>query len=94
MPALSLKISEPRGKYGPGAAHSPKPLGWLGSLATLVVLGGLIYIAHYRFAPAYTAATGQPYLVGYLIAYTSTVTDRSEDPGPGQLFLNAIASPG
>jgi membrane protease YdiL (CAAX protease family) len=50
-----------------------KPLAWLPSLLIFLVMCVLIYTTHYIFAPAYQAATGQPYLVGYLIGWGSNM---------------------
>lgn len=46
-----------------------KPLGWKPSLVIFLVMSAAIYATHYLVAPAYQAATGQPYLVGYLIGW-------------------------
>jgi membrane protease YdiL (CAAX protease family) len=46
-----------------------KPLGWKPSLIIFLVMSATIYATHYWFAPAFQAATGQPYLVGYLIGW-------------------------
>jgi membrane protease YdiL (CAAX protease family) len=46
-----------------------KPLSWMHSLIIFLIMSSVIYATHYIFAPAYQAATGQPYLVGYLIGW-------------------------
>ncbi len=74
MPAISFNVEGPSAESSVGTSQPVNPIGWWGSFVALFAVGGLIYIAHYHFAPAYTAATGQPYLVGYLIAYVSTVS--------------------
>ncbi len=50
-----------------------KPLGWKPSLFIFLVTSAAIYATHYIFAPAFQAATGQPYLVGYLIGWGVTM---------------------
>jgi membrane protease YdiL (CAAX protease family) len=50
-----------------------KPMGWLPSLAALLSVALLYYFTHYHFVPYYTRITGEPYLVGYLIGWVSTV---------------------
>jgi membrane protease YdiL (CAAX protease family) len=44
-----------------------KPLGWFASLLIFLVNAALLRVTLYWLAPAYQAATGKPYLVGYLI---------------------------
>lgn len=51
-----------------------RPLGWWGSLLALVGIAGPLYLTHYVLIPAYVSATGQPYLVGFLIGWVVTVT--------------------
>jgi membrane protease YdiL (CAAX protease family) len=46
-----------------------KPLGWIGSALIFLINAALLRIALYWLAPAYQAATGQPYLIGYLICW-------------------------
>jgi membrane protease YdiL (CAAX protease family) len=50
-----------------------KPLGLWPSLVIFLVAACLLRFTHYLFAPAYQAATGQPYLAGYLIGWVSTM---------------------
>jgi membrane protease YdiL (CAAX protease family) len=50
-----------------------KPLSWFPSLLALFCVALMYYITHYIFVPYYTKTTGQPYLVGYLIGWISTV---------------------
>jgi membrane protease YdiL (CAAX protease family) len=50
-----------------------KPLSWWPSFIALFCVAFLYYITHYVFVPYYTKITGQPYLVGYLIGWISTV---------------------
>ena len=44
-----------------------KPLGWFASLLIFLANASLLRVALYWSVPAYQAATGKPYLVGYLI---------------------------
>jgi membrane protease YdiL (CAAX protease family) len=46
-----------------------KPLGWAPSLGIFLATAASIWATHYRFAPWFKAATGQPYLVGYLVGW-------------------------
>lgn len=46
-----------------------KPLSWKPSLFIFLVMSAAIYATHYIFAPAFQAATGKPYLAGYLIGW-------------------------
>ncbi len=50
-----------------------KPLGWWASLVIFLVTAFTLRVTHYVFAPTYQAATGQPYLVGYLIVWVGTM---------------------
>jgi len=50
-----------------------KPLGWGPSLLLFLIAASLLRVAHYYFAPAYTLATGSPYLIGYLIVWEGTM---------------------
>lgn len=55
------------------ARQALPPLGWKGSLGIFALLASGLYLAHYRLVPSYTAATGKPYLVGFLWAWVTTV---------------------
>ncbi len=46
-----------------------RPLSWRPSVLAFLAVTAGIYLAQNVFAPAYHAATGQPYLIGYLIAW-------------------------
>ncbi len=46
-----------------------KPLSWFPSILILLILGSLYYLLYDRFIPAYVKNTGQPYLVGHLMAW-------------------------
>ena len=50
-----------------------KPLGWAGSLAAFIWVALMLFLAHYWFIPKFLKASGQPYLVGYLIAWVGTM---------------------
>lgn len=50
-----------------------KPLGLWPSLLIFLVTASILRFTHYIFAPAYQAATGQPYLAGYLIGWVGTM---------------------
>ncbi len=50
-----------------------RPLDVLGSILVFILPAAILYGAHFFFVPAFVRATGTPYLVGYLIAYTSTM---------------------
>jgi membrane protease YdiL (CAAX protease family) len=50
-----------------------KPLSWGPSLCIFILTAAMMYATHYDFVPAYKAATGQPYLVGYLIGWVANV---------------------
>jgi membrane protease YdiL (CAAX protease family) len=50
-----------------------RPLSWLPSLTILFIIASIQYITHYLLIPHFTKTTGQPYLVGYLIGWISTV---------------------
>jgi membrane protease YdiL (CAAX protease family) len=50
-----------------------KPFGWLASFAALIAVALMYYMTHYHFVPYFTKTTGEPYLVGYLIGWVTTV---------------------
>ena len=50
-----------------------KPLGWVSSIILFLATAVILRVTHYIFVPAYTLATGKPYLVGYLIGWISTM---------------------
>jgi membrane protease YdiL (CAAX protease family) len=50
-----------------------KPLGWISSIVLFLVMAIVLRVTHYILVPAYTLATGKPYLVGYLIGWISTM---------------------
>jgi membrane protease YdiL (CAAX protease family) len=50
-----------------------RPLGIAGSIALFIIPAAILYSTHYFFVPAFVNATGQPYLVGYLIGWSSTM---------------------
>jgi membrane protease YdiL (CAAX protease family) len=50
-----------------------KPLGWFPSLLIFLVNASLLRVALYWLAPAYQAATGKPYLIGYLICWVGAM---------------------
>jgi len=50
-----------------------KPLGLGPSLILYLVVAALLRATMYYFAPAYKLATGQPYLVGYLIGWVGSM---------------------
>jgi hypothetical protein len=58
-----------------------KPLSWGASLLALLCVAFMYYITHYVFIPYYTKITGQPYLIGYLIGWITTV---------GTIFLASL----
>lgn len=50
-----------------------KPLGWGPSIILFLFTASLLRATLYYFAPAYTLATGKPYLIGYLIGWVSSM---------------------
>ena len=50
-----------------------KPLSWGPTLIIFLITAVVLYVAHTIVAPAYMAATGQPYLVAYLIVWVTTM---------------------
>jgi hypothetical protein len=50
-----------------------KPLGWAGSILSLLLAATIIRWTYYAFIPAYVARTGQPYWVGYLWGWVSNM---------------------
>ena len=54
-------------------SSTSKPLGWLPSSTALLAVALVYYFTHYHFVPYYTRITGEPYLIGYLIGWVSTV---------------------
>ena len=60
-----LKISEVRQK-SKEIQDQIQPLSWLPSILILVLLGTVYYLAYYVWIPAYLERTGQPYLIGHL----------------------------
>lgn len=50
-----------------------RPMGVLPSIAYWAVPGAILYVSHYILVPIFIERTGQPYLVGYLIAWFSTM---------------------
>jgi membrane protease YdiL (CAAX protease family) len=50
-----------------------KPLGPGSSIILFLFSATLLRVALYYFAPAYTRATGKPYLIGYLIGWVSSM---------------------
>jgi membrane protease YdiL (CAAX protease family) len=50
-----------------------KPLGWKSSIIIFLINAALLRVALYYFPPTYTRATGQPYLVGYLIGWVGSM---------------------
>jgi membrane protease YdiL (CAAX protease family) len=50
-----------------------RPLGILGSIVLFIIPATIMYCAHFLFVPYYVTSTGAPYLVGYLIAWSSTM---------------------
>ena len=50
-----------------------RPLGIVGSTALFIVPAAILYCTHFFLVPAFVSATGQPYLVGYLIGWSSTM---------------------
>jgi len=46
-----------------------KPLSWKASLVIFAITAAGMYAAYYLFAATFTVVTGQPFLVGYLIAW-------------------------
>jgi membrane protease YdiL (CAAX protease family) len=50
-----------------------KPLSWGPSFLALFCVALMYYGTHYVFVPYFTKVSGQPYLVGYLIGWITTV---------------------
>lgn len=50
-----------------------KPLGWVSSIVLFLITAIILRVTHYVFVPAYTLATGRPYLVGYLMGWICTM---------------------
>ena len=50
-----------------------RPMGFLLTIVYWIVPAFILYIAHYVLVPLFIERTGQPYLVGYLIAWVSTM---------------------
>lgn len=51
-----------------------KPLGILSTIVYWAVPAVILYVSHYILVPVFIQRTGQPYLVGYLIVYVTTMT--------------------
>jgi len=54
-------------------ARGIRPLGVAGSITLFIIPAAILYCTHFFFVPAFVNATGQPYLVGYLIGWSSTM---------------------
>ena len=50
-----------------------RPLGMVGSIVLFIIPATILYCTHFFFVPAFVNATGKPYLVGYLIGWSSTM---------------------
>ncbi len=50
-----------------------RPLGILPTIVYWAVPAAILYVSHYILVPIFIQETGQPYLVGYLIAWISTM---------------------
>lgn len=50
-----------------------RPLGVVGSVVLFAIPAAILYCAHFFFVPAFVSTTGTPYLVGYIIAWSSTM---------------------
>lgn len=50
-----------------------KPMGILPTISYWAVPAVILYVSHYILVPVFIQRTGQPYLVGYLIAWVSTM---------------------
>ena len=51
-----------------------KPLSWKPSLLIFIITAAGLYSAYYLFATNFTQATGQPFLIGYLIAWVGAMS--------------------
>ena len=50
-----------------------RPMGILPTIVYCAVPAAILYVSHYILVPMFIQRTGQPYLVGYLIAWFSTM---------------------
>ena len=50
-----------------------KPMGILLTIIYWAVPAAILYVSHYVLVPIFIERTGQPYLVGYLLAWVSTM---------------------
>jgi len=50
-----------------------KPLGWSQSILIFLITATVLRVTHYVFAPWYTTTTENPYLIGYLIGWVTTM---------------------
>jgi len=69
-----------------------KPMGILLTTVYWAIPAAILYIAHYVLVPRHIEQSGQPYLVGYLAAYVSTMalflgTSITDSLGIALVFL-------
>jgi membrane protease YdiL (CAAX protease family) len=50
-----------------------RPMGVRASVVWWAIPAAILYVSHYFIVPAFVQQTGQPYLLGYLLAYVSTM---------------------
>jgi len=50
-----------------------KPLGVIPTIVYWAIPAVILYVSHYILVPVFIQRTGQPYLIGYLIAWVSTM---------------------
>ena len=55
-------------------AHNIKPISWGPSLVILLCISMMYYFTHYHFVPYFANKTQQPYLIGFLIGWITTVS--------------------
>ena len=56
-----------------GRRDNIRPMGILPTIAYWAIPATILYVSHYILVPMLIKRTGQPYLVGYLIAWVSTM---------------------
>ena len=57
-----------------------RPMGILLTIVYWAIPAAILYVSHYIMVPMFIQRTGQPYLVGYLIAWASTMVFFSSSP--------------
>lgn len=53
--------------------NSIRPMGILSTIIYWAIPAAILYVSHYILVPMYVQRTGQPYLLGYLVAWISTM---------------------